>query len=97
MIRPASDELLEMLHTYDPALGPLALAAREALMSREADCWELIYHTYALSTAFSLTEHLKDAFCHVAVYRQHVNLGFNRGAELDDPMGLLKGTGKLIR
>ena len=28
--------------------------------------------------------------------QNHVNLGFHRGAELDDPDGLLEGSGKLI-
>ncbi|RZS38971.1 uncharacterized protein DUF1801 [Herbihabitans rhizosphaerae] len=30
-------------------------------------------------------------------HRAHVNLGFNRGAELPDPAGLLEGTGKVHR
>lgn len=97
MARQASPQLLDMLDSYDPALAELALEAREAIMRRAEDCWELIYHTYALSTAFSLSEHLKDAFCHVAVYRKHVNLGFNRGTELEDPAQLLRGSGRLIR
>ncbi|MEO1174809.1 MAG: DUF1801 domain-containing protein [Myxococcota bacterium] len=86
-----------MLNGYERGLAKLALEARKAIKRRSKDCWELIYHTYALSTAFSLSEHLKDAFCHVAVYRKHVNLGFNRGTELDDPAQLLQGSGRLIR
>jgi hypothetical protein len=34
---------------------------------------------------------------HIAVYGSGVNLGFNHGATLDDPLGILKGTGKRIR
>jgi hypothetical protein len=30
-------------------------------------------------------------------YRSHVNLGFNRGALLPNPNGVLQRTGKLIR
>jgi hypothetical protein len=37
------------------------------------------------------------AFAYVAVYRAHVNVGFFFGAELDDPTGLLEGTGKRMR
>ena len=40
---------------------------------------------------------MKDGFCHVVAYSTHVNLGFNRGAELPDPARILKGTGKAIR
>ncbi len=97
MARGPDAELLRMLDGYDPTLAKLALKARKAIMRRSKACWELVYHTYALSTAFSLTEHLKDAFCHVAVYQKHVNLGFNRGTELEDPDQLLQGSGKLIR
>ena len=37
------------------------------------------------------------AFAYVNAFRDHVNVGFFRGAELDDPMGLLQGTGKYMR
>lgn len=37
------------------------------------------------------------AFAYVNVYRRHAAVGFFRGAELDDPAGLLEGSGKLMR
>ncbi len=37
------------------------------------------------------------AFAYVDVFTAHVNVGFFRGAELSDPAGLLKGTGKYMR
>ena len=37
------------------------------------------------------------AFAYVDAFTAHVNVGFFRGAELDDPNGLLEGTGKLMR
>ena len=52
---------------------------------------------YAVSIAFTYTEKSRGAFCHIAVYKGHVNLGFNRGAELPGGEGVLEGTGKLIR
>lgn len=39
------------------------------------------------------TEH----FCWLMPTKNHVNLGFNYGAELPDPEHLLEGTGKLFR
>ena len=97
MPRRPSNELKALLSDYDPSLVDLALEARKAVMGRAGNCWELIYQTYAVSTAFSFTDELKHAFCHVAVYKKHVNLGFNRGTELADLAGLLQGTGRLIR
>ena len=37
------------------------------------------------------------AFAYVNAFRDHVNVGFFRGAELADPHGLLEGTGKYMR
>ena len=37
------------------------------------------------------------AFAYVAVFSAHMNVGFFHGAELDDPNGLLEGTGKRMR
>ena len=40
-----------------------------------------------------LSEHV----CYIALHKDHVNLGFNQGAELPDPEGLLEGPGKMLR
>lgn len=37
------------------------------------------------------------AFGYVDAFTSHVNVGFFRGAELNDPSGLLEGTGKYMR
>ncbi len=37
------------------------------------------------------------AFAYVGVFKAHVDVGFFQGAELDDPEGLLEGTGKRMR
>ena len=37
------------------------------------------------------------AFAYVNAFRAHVNVGFFHGALLDDPAGLLEGTGKRMR
>lgn len=37
------------------------------------------------------------AFGYVNVFTEHVNVGFFRGAEIDDSEGLLEGTGKFMR
>lgn len=37
------------------------------------------------------------AFGYVAAFTAHVNVGFFRGTEIDDPVGLLEGSGKFMR
>ena len=70
---------------------------RRLVLQASPTCNELLYHTHALSSVYSLSDKLKHAFCHIPVYSNHINLGFNLGADLDDPDGILSGTGKKIR
>jgi hypothetical protein len=74
------------------------LALREVVLQEAPDAIESISKGYAVAIGFSFTgKPLKDGFCHVVTYSRHVNLGFNRGALLPDPNGVLQGTGKSIR
>jgi hypothetical protein len=40
---------------------------------------------------------MSEHFCYVGLHAGHVNLGFFYGADLDDPEGMLEGSGKLLR
>lgn len=40
---------------------------------------------------------MSEHFCYIAFHNDHVNLGFNQGAELPDPLELLEGPGKMLR
>lgn len=40
---------------------------------------------------------LDKRFCSFVANKAHMNLAFDRGGELDDPKGLLEGTGKSMR
>jgi hypothetical protein len=97
MRRPPA-ALRTFLEPYGPAIARLYFAARKAVLAEAPQANELVYDAYnALTTAYSFSDRLKEAFCHVAAYRDHVNLGFNRGAELADPARLLAGGGRAIR
>lgn len=97
-MRDLPPELKAMLTPYDPRVRELFAAARAAIVTQAPDAVELAYDSYnAVAAAYAFTGRLRDAFCHVAAYTHHVNLGFNRGAELDDPDGLLSGSGRSIR
>lgn len=37
------------------------------------------------------------AFAYVDAFSSHVNVGFYRGAEIEDPQGLLEGNGRFMR
>ena len=40
---------------------------------------------------------IEDGICNINVFARHVLLGFPRGTDLDDPRGVLQGTGKAMR
>jgi len=67
------------------------------MLTLHPDANELLYHTHALTSVYTVSEKLGDGFCHIPIYTAHLNLGFNKGTLLDDPHSLLQGTGKLIR
>ena len=89
--------LRELMKDRSEEVVKVALAARKAVLKSAGQCSELIYETYCISNAFSFTGKQGQGFIHIATYAKHVNLGFDRGNELDDPDELLEGTGKRIR
>src|SRR5262249_2777157 len=63
-----------------------------------APCYENIYDAYsAVAIGYGTSDRLSDGIFHIAVYAKGVNLGFNEGATLDDPKGILEGKGNRIR
>ena len=96
-VPPPSEELIGLVAAYDLKVGELALALRELVLAEAPAAVEKAFEGYVLALWYSLTGKFGDAFCHIVLYRGHVNLGFNRGAELGDPDGLLQGSGKIIR
>ncbi len=91
-------QLKEFLQPYDKDIQDLALELRLFITTIAPEANELIWDNYnALAIAYSKSEKLKDAFCHLSIYSKHVNFGFNRGSELIESKLKLKGTGKLIR
>src|ERR1700728_1241583 len=97
-MRPPIPELLGFLSAYDQSIVELALAVRALMLEEAPSAIETIYDAYsAVAMGYSFTGRLKDGFCHIAVYTAHVNLGFNRGADLPDPQSVLQGSGKQVR
>jgi hypothetical protein len=97
MPRRPDPKLVDFLLPYPEQVAKNALALRKLVLDEAPDANEVICRGYAVSISFTYTEKWTNAFCHIAVYKGHVNLGFNRGAELPDADGALEGTGKLIR
>ncbi len=90
--------LMKFLKPYDREILKLALDLRALVLEEMAPCHENIYDAYsAVAIGYGPTDRLSDGIFHIAVYAKGVNLGFNHGATLADPLGILEGTGKQIR
>lgn len=95
--RPIHPDFQFFLDFKDPELIDLFKDLRDYILELCPDSNELLYHTHALTSVFSISEKLSDAFCMLPIYTNHLNLGFNKGTLLKDPNKLLTGTGNLIR
>src|SRR5882672_7833018 len=90
--------LIKFLKPYDREIQDLALKLRALVLEEMAPCFENIYDAYsAVAIGYGTSDRLRDGIFHIAVYSQHINLGFNDGATLDDPKGILLGAGNQIR
>jgi hypothetical protein len=95
---PPTADLKKFLRPYDREVQKLALSLRALLLAEMAPCYENIYDAYsAIAIGYGTSDKLGDGIFHLAVYSKHVNLGFNHGATLDDPKGILQGNGNRIR
>ena len=98
MTHPAPADLIKFLRPYDRHVQELALKLRALVLEEMAPCYENIYDAYsAVAIGYGTSDKLRDGIFHIAVYSKHVNLGFNEGATLADPKGILQGNGKQIR
>jgi hypothetical protein len=90
--------LIKFLKPYDREIQDLALRLRALVLEEMAPCYENIYDAYsAVAIGYGTSDRLRDGIFHIAVYSQHVNLGLNDGATLNDPKGILEGAGNRIR
>jgi hypothetical protein len=95
--KPIHPDFLFLLDFKEKKIIDLFKDLRQFILDIHPGCNELLYHTHALTTVFSLSDKLSDAFCMIPIYTNHLNLGFNKGTLLEDPYHLLTGTGNLIR
>jgi hypothetical protein len=96
--RAVPAELVEFLAPFSPEVHELALGLRERVLAVMPNAHEFVWDaTNAVSLAYTPTTRWQDSVVHIASYTKWVNLGFNDGASLDDPLGILAGSGSSIR
>tara|TARA_R110001592_G_scaffold79194_1_gene237199 strand:+ start:1951 stop:2385 length:435 start_codon:yes stop_codon:yes gene_type:complete len=95
--RTIHSDFWKHLERKEQGLIDLYLGLRDHILSIHPNSNELLYHTHALTSLYSVSEKMSDGFCMIVVYTNHLNLAFNEGTLLPDPHKLLQGTGKLMR
>ena len=96
-MRAPPKELIGFLKRFDPAIRELALDAREVVLKALAPSNESVLDVYVLAMNYGFSEKMKDQVVYIGVYTKHINLGFHWGARMDDPEGVLEGSGKQFR
>ncbi|MBL0741110.1 DUF1801 domain-containing protein [Chryseolinea lacunae] len=95
--RKIHPDFLYFLEMKEQPLIDLFVDIRHYILGLYPNSNELLYHTHALTSVFSISDKLSDAFCMLPIYTNHLNLGFTKGTLINDPHTLLVGTGNLIR
>jgi hypothetical protein len=86
------------LARYDPEIAARAKAIIERLHQRIPQATRLVYDNYnALAVGFCPGERSSGAILSIVAYPRWVSLFFLQGASLDDPKGILKGKGSIVR
>jgi hypothetical protein len=91
------DGFEEILARFDPQVRDLAVSARALITDVYPDVVEVPWPRQNVVGYGVGPKKMSEHFCYIAFHKDHVNLGFNQGADLPDPAGLLEGPGKLLR
>jgi len=88
---PRDPAIDDWMRTHPGALGEIARRWFEVMRATGDDVREILHDGHPTACVGDA------AFAYVDAFTAHVNVGFFHGAELDDPAGLLEGTGKVMR
>lgn len=81
---------------YEPQVFANAIKLRKLLFSNLPDITEQV-DLPARMVAYCYGQKYTELICTLIPSKKGLKLGFNRGPELPDPEGILKGTGKISR
>ncbi|MCO6475111.1 MAG: DUF1801 domain-containing protein [Phaeodactylibacter sp.] len=88
------DDLLEITAEE---LRPIASELKTIIQGIDPDACEVVRLGDRAATYGVGPKKMSEGYVYILPYKSWVNLGFYRGAILDDPHGLLEGAGKNLR
>jgi hypothetical protein len=98
MSKETVTDLVKFMLPYPDSVKAAALWLRDFVWDLYPDTNELIYDNYnAVAFGWSPTDKAGDVFCSIALAKDHVNFGFNRGVDFPDRQKVLVGNGNQYR
>lgn len=89
-----TEQVREWLHKLPADKKPTVDRLRRLIGSVMPEAHEIIYHD---ALGYGPTDSGFDRILYLTVFEKHINLGFFFGGFLNDPEGLLVGSGKRMR
>jgi hypothetical protein len=93
----ASGDFGEMLAGAGPELRRVCESLRRRIASLHKGFVEVVWPRLGIASYGVGPRKMSEHYAYLGVHGSHVNLGFYHGATLDDPEGLLEGTGRKLR
>ena len=97
IITTSDAEFRGILEGRPADVAAIALAARRLVFDVLPQTVEVVWPTQRTSGYGTGPRKMTDHFAWILPYERHVAMAFPYGVELDDPAGLLQGTGAKIR
>src|ERR1700733_2421262 len=96
--QPTESRLEGFIDKFDSAVARQIRAARKALRKRLPGAVEMVYDNYNFFViGYGPTERASEAVLSIAAQAKGVSICFIQGAKLQDPAGLLRGSGNQTR
>lgn len=92
-----SEAFQNLLKGSSPEVREIAEALRLLIAEILPGVTEVVWEKQGIAGYGIGPKKMSEQFCYINPLKNHVNFGFYYGADLDDPSGLLEGTGKSLR
>jgi Domain of unknown function (DU1801) len=97
MNNPAHGTADDVRATCSETLMPIFDILYRLIRSHAGQCLEISWPKQRITSFGVGPKKMSQHHCYIAVYANHINLGFYHGALLPDPNAVLEGTGKGLR
>ena len=80
-----------------PSLRPICDSLRQLIRSLDPAGIEVVWPKLQIASFGVGPKKMTQHYAYIGIQKSHLNLGFYHGTSLEDPAGLLEGSGKNLR